>query len=171
MPKQHGDYTHYAKRASGTAETTASPASLWKVVSAIGGDNGYYYLNSLWRLRELIDGVVGGPGLRHSRRHPSDVRLGDRIDSWEVIGVEPERRLAMAFGMRAPGSGVLEFDIGPQHGRTTRITATAYWHPDGLLGQMYWLSLEPAHLVIFKGLTREICQRAEALDRQKTKKA
>jgi len=168
MPKQHGDYTHYAKRASGSAETTASPASLWKVVSAIGGDNGYYYLNSLWRLRELIDGVVGGSGLRRTRRHPSDVRLGDRIDSWEVIGVEPERRLAMAFGMRAPGSGVLEFDIGPQHGRTTRITATAYWHPDGLLGRMYWLSLEPAHLVIFKGLTREICQRAEALDRQKT---
>ncbi len=29
---------------------------------------------------------------------------------------------------------------------------------------MYWLSLEPAHLVIFKGLTREICQRAEALE-------
>jgi len=169
MPKQHGDYTHYAKRASGSAETTASSASLWKVVSAIGGDNGYYYLNSLWRLRELIDGVVGGSGLRHSRRHPSDVRLGDRIDSWEVIGVEPERRLALAFGMRAPGSGVLEFDIGPQHGRTTRITATAYWHPDGLLGRMYWLSLEPAHLVIFKGLTREICQRAEVLDRQKTK--
>ena len=168
MPKQHGDYTHYAKRASGSAETTASPASLWKVVSAIGGDNGYYYLNSLWRLRELIDGIVGGSGLRHTRSHPSDVRLGDRIDSWEVIGVEPERRLALAFGMRAPGSGVLEFDIGPQHGRTTRITATAYWHPDGLLGLMYWLSLEPAHLVIFKGLTREICQRAEALDRQKT---
>jgi hypothetical protein len=29
---------------------------------------------------------------------------------------------------------------------------------------MYWFSLEPAHLVIFKGLTREICRRAEAME-------
>ena len=171
MRKQHGDYSHYDKRASGSADTTASPASLWKVVSAIGGDNRYYYLNSLWRLREVIDGFVGGPGLRHTRRHPSDVRLGDRIDSWAVIGVEPERRLALAFGMRAPGSGVLEFNITPQHGRTSRLTATAYWDPDGLLGLMYWVSLDPAHLVIFKGLTRELCQRAEALERQNANKA
>lgn len=171
MRKQHGDYSHYEKRAAGSAETLASPASLWKVVSAIGGDNRYYYLDSLWRLRELIDAFVGGPGLRHTRRQSSDLRLGDRIDSWEVIGVEPERRLALALGMRAPGSGVLEFDIAPQHGSTTRITATAYWHPDGLLGRIYWLSLEPAHLLIFKGLVREICQRAEVLERQNTNKA
>ena len=171
MRMPHGNYIHYDKRASGSAETMASPASLWKVVSAIGGDNRYYYLNSLWRLRELIDDFVGGPGLRQTRQSSGDLRLGDRIDSWEVIGVKPERRLALALGMRAPGSGVLEFDIAPQYGSTTRITATAYWHPDGLLGRMYWLSLEPAHLVIFKGLAREICQRAEVLERQNTNRA
>ena len=171
MRMQHANYIHYDKRASASADTMASPASLWKVVSAIGGDNRYYYLNSLWRLRELLDGFVGGPGLRHTRQTTGDVHPGDRIDSWEVISVKPERRLALALGMRAPGSGVLEFDIAPQYGRSTRITATAYWHPDGLLGLMYWFSLEPAHRVIFKGLTREICQRAEALERQNANKA
>ncbi len=163
MRKRRIDYAYYAKRASGSAVSTASPAALWKVVSAIGGENRYYYLNTLWTLREMLDWLVGGHGLQHRRRHPQELRVGDKVDSWEVIGVEPERRLSMAFGMRAPGAGVLEFEIEPLPQGRTRITATAYWHPAGVLGLAYWFSLEPAHRVIFKGLTQEIARRAEAL--------
>jgi uncharacterized protein YbjT (DUF2867 family) len=164
MRKGRIDYAYYAKRASGSAVSRASPAALWKVVSAIGGNNRYYYLNTLWTLRELLDWLVGGHGLRRGRRHPQDLRVGDKIDSWEVIGVEPERRLSMAFGMRAPGAGVLEFEIDPITDGQTRVTATAYWHPAGVLGLAYWFSLEPAHQVIFNGLTREISARAEAAE-------
>lgn len=39
--------------------------------------------------------------------------MGDKIDFWEVIVVDPERRLTLSFGMRAPGAGVLEFEIIP----------------------------------------------------------
>jgi hypothetical protein len=81
-----------------------------------------------------------------------------------VIGMEPERRLTLSFGMRAPGAGVLEFEIEPLPRGRTRITATAYWHPAGVWGLLYWLSLEPAHFTIFKGLTREIAKRAETLE-------
>jgi len=164
MRKDRFDYAYYAKRASGSAVAKASPASLWKVVTAIGGDNRYYFLNSLWSLRELMDWLVGGSGMQRGRRHPQDVRVGDRIDSWEVIGIEPERRLTLSFGMRAPGAGVLEFEIAPVSDMQTRVTATAYWHPAGFLGLAYWFSLEPAHLVIFRGLTGEISRRAEALE-------
>jgi hypothetical protein len=108
---------------------------------------------------------VGGPGLKRGRRHPRELRVGDRVDSWEVIGIEPGRRLTMRFGMRAPGAGVLEFEVEPMHERggepRTQVTATAYWHPAGVWGLMYWLSMEPAHLVMFRGLTREIARRAE----------
>ena len=159
------DYAYYAKQASGSTLSSASPAALWKIVSAIGGDNRYYYLDSLWTLRELLDWLVGGHGLQHGRRDPQDLRVGDKIDSWEVIGVEPERRLSLAFGMRAPGAGVLEFEIAPLPGGRTEIKATAYWHPAGVLGLAYWFSLEPAHQVIFKGLTREIARRAEVSER------
>ncbi len=164
MRKSRIDYAYYAKQASGSAVSRASPAALWKVVSAIGGNNRYYYLNTLWTLRELLDWLVGGHGLRRGRRHPQDLRVGDKIDSWEVIGVEPERRLTMAFGLRAPGAGVLEFEIDPITDGQTRVKATAYWHPAGVLGLAYWFSLEPAHLVIFNGLTREISARAEAAE-------
>jgi uncharacterized protein YbjT (DUF2867 family) len=161
--KQRIDYAYYAKRASGSAVSRASPAALWQIVSAIGGDNRYYFLNSLWSLRETMDWMVGGRGLQRGRRDPKDVRVGDKVDSWEVIGVETEKRLTLSFGMRAPGAGVLEFEIDALPGGRSRITATAYWHPAGFLGLAYWYSLEPMHRVIFDGMTREISKRAEAL--------
>ncbi|NEX19598.1 SDR family oxidoreductase [Thiorhodococcus mannitoliphagus] len=156
------DYSYYAKKAAGHAETSASPAAVWRVVSAIGGNNGYYYLNPLWSLREWMDWAVGGPGLRRGRRHPQEVRVGDQIDYWKVIGVEAERRLTLAFGMRAPGAGVLEFQLEPLASGGTRLTSTVYWHPAGVWGLLYWFSLEPAHILLLKGLPREICRRAEA---------
>ena len=165
MRKQRIDYAYYAKRASGSALAHASPESVWKVVSAIGGDNRYYYLDSLWTIREFMDWLVGGRGLRRGRRHPQDLRIGDRVDSWDVIGVDPPRRLSLSFGMRAPGAGVLEFEISSESQAASRITATAYWHPAGFPGLAYWYSLEPFHRVIFSGMTREIAHRAEALER------
>jgi uncharacterized protein YbjT (DUF2867 family) len=158
---QRLDYAYYAKRASGSAETIASPAAVWRVVSMIGGDNGYFYLDGLWRLRELMDWAAGGPGLKRGRRHPTELRVGDKVDSWTVLGVEPERRLSLAFGMRAPGAGVLEIEISPRPDGGSRLTATAYWHPAGVWGLLYWYSLEPAHRMIFSGLTEKICRRAE----------
>ena len=155
------DYAFYAKRASGSADTQASPAAVWRVVSSIGGDNGYFYLEGLWRLRELMDWAIGGSGLERRRRHPTELVAGDRVDSWTVLGVEPERRLSLKFGMKAPGSGVLEFELSPRTDGGTWLTATGYWHPAGFLGLMYWYSLEPAHRVIFNGMTAEICRRAE----------
>jgi uncharacterized protein YbjT (DUF2867 family)/uncharacterized protein YndB with AHSA1/START domain len=158
---QRIDYAYYAKRASGFSETSASPAAVWRLVSAIGGDTRYYYLNTLWSIREWMDWAIGGPGLKRGRRHPQEVRIGDRIDHWKVLGAEPEQRLSLAFGMRAPGAGVMEFDLTPLADGGTRLTATAYWHPAGVWGLLYWYSLEPIHRIVFKGLTREICRRAE----------
>jgi uncharacterized protein YbjT (DUF2867 family) len=155
------DYAYYAKRASGSANTAASPASVWRVVTAIGGDNGYFYLDGLWRLRELMDWAVGGPGLARRRRHPSELRVGDKVDSWTVLGADPEHRLSLKFGMKAPGAGVLELEIAPRTGGGCRLTTTGYWHPAGVWGLLYWYSLEPAHQVIFNGMAREICRRAE----------
>jgi hypothetical protein len=78
-----------------------------------------------------------------------------------VIGVEPQRRLTLQFGMKAPGAGVFEFEISPDANGLTRVTATAYWHPAGVWGLLYWYAMIPAHLFLFRGLTRAICRRAE----------
>jgi uncharacterized protein YbjT (DUF2867 family) len=157
------DYSFYAKRASGSAETSASPAAVWRVVTSIGGKNRYYGHDWMWTLREFIDWLFGGPGFTRGRRDPVDVRLGDNIDYWTVVGLDPERRLTLHFGLKASGSGILEFEIEPLPDGRTRLTETAYWHPQGIWGLLYWAALVPFHLFIFKHMTREMVRRAEQM--------
>jgi hypothetical protein len=156
------DYAYYAKRAAGSAIADAGPAEVWRVVTQLGGDVGYFYGGPLWTIREWIDWLAGGPGLTKGRRHPTELRVGDTIDYWTVMALEPERRLTLDFGMRCPGAGVLEFEIEPVDAGRTRVTITAYWHPQGVWGLLYWYALVPAHLFIFKGMTGEIARRAQA---------
>ncbi len=163
------DYAFYAKRASGSAVAQASAAAVWDVVCSLGGDVGYFYGGPLWTIRAWMDWAVGGPGLSKGRRHPTELRVGDTIDYWTVLGLDPERRLTLNFGMKAPGNGVLEFEVeplpSPPDAPRTRVTVTAYWHPAGVWGLSYWWALVPAHLFIFKGMTRAIAQRAEGAER------
>ncbi len=158
LGREHG---FYAKRADGSSTTRASPMSVWEVVKRIGGRNRYFGSDILWWLRETIDWLIGGPGRRRGRRDPDDLRVGDNVDSWTVIDVEPPSRLTMVMGMKALGSGVLELDLEPLSNGGTRITATAYWEPAGLGGLVYWYALFPAHLFIFDKMTRNICRLAE----------
>jgi hypothetical protein len=153
-------YAFYAKRESGSALSTAPIVEIWQQITAIGGRNGYYYLNFLWKIRGLMDWLIGGPGLRRERRHPRHLRVGDVFDAWRVIAIDPERRLTLLMEMKAPGSGVLEFEISPESAGH-RITATAYFHPAGVWGLLYWYCLAPVHLILFRGLTRRIARRAE----------
>lgn len=155
------DYAFYAKQAGGSAVSSASPAEVWRVVTAIGGHNRYYALDLLWTLRELADWFVGGPGFNRGRRDAGELRVGDTVDSWHVIGLEPQRRLTLLFGMKAPGAGILEFELQPE-GEGTRVTATAYWHPHGAWGLLYWYPLAPFHGLIFNRMTDAIARHAEA---------
>jgi len=155
------DNAFYAKQAGGSAVGQATHESLWRTVTAIGGKQGYGALGWLWWLRGLIDWVFGGPGLTRGRRHAQDLRPGDRIDYWTVLALEPERRLTLHFGMKAPGSGVLEFVIDPLPEGQKRLTATAYWHPKGVWGLLYWYAMIPAHLVLFKRMTASLMRRAK----------
>lgn len=155
------EISYYAKRASGVAETPASADAVWRVLCSIGGRTGYFYMAALWWLREALDWLVGGPGFVRGRRHPSELRLGDAVDYWTVVGLEPGRRLTLNFGLKAPGAGVLEFELQGLPGGGTRLVETAYWHPRGVWGLLYWYALAPAHLFIFRGMTRAIARCAE----------
>lgn len=164
--KQNTEYTYYPNQVNGSAVTQASPASVWKILLGLGGKNGYYYLTSLWYLREFIDWLLGGKGLHRGRRHPYEVRVGDTIDSWRVISVKVEQRLTLGLGLKSPGAGALEFDIVQDKEKNTKITATAYWHSAGFWGLVYWYSFYPVHYLLFRGLTREICRQAEEIDKE-----
>nr|MCU0937164.1 DUF2867 domain-containing protein [Gammaproteobacteria bacterium] len=115
----------------------------------------------LWRVRGGLDWLVGGPGLRRGRRHPTELRVGDTLDALRVIGVDPGRRLTLLFEMRTPGSGVVEMEVAGRSG-DSRVTVTGYFHPAGVWGLLYWYALLPAHALLFRGLARAIARRAEA---------
>ena len=159
----HPEYAYYAKRAGSEVTTRASANALWRQVTAFGGDEGYYYAESLWFLRRLINWFAGGPSFSRRRRHPTDLRVGDVIDAWRVIAADPEKQLTLLMEMRGPGSGVLEFVIRDR-GDYRTLGVTAYWHPAGPAGLMYWYSLLPVHAFLFRGLTAAIAKRAEKKD-------
>ena len=165
LHRQHRpDFAYYAKQMRGVAVTSAPRDAVWRTVRAIGGENGYYFLDGLWTLRGQLDRLAGGTGLSRGRRDPHDIAAGDVIDFWRVAAVEPGRRLTLLAEMKLPGSATLEFELQPEAGGRTRIVVTGYFHPAGAPGLVYWHALGPAHVVIFPGLAKAIARRAERSD-------
>jgi uncharacterized protein YbjT (DUF2867 family) len=154
-------YAFYAKQATGHSSSTADAANLWDVICRIGNNHDFFALNPLWWLRGAADWLLGGPSFRRKRRDPGALRVGDVVDAWRVIALEPRRKLTLLLEMKLPGAGVLEFEIR-ESGELRTVHATAYFHPAGVWGLLYWYPLVPFHLWIFKAMTREIARRAES---------
>lgn len=145
------------------ASTSSSPDNVFWAVSRIGGEVGYYSLGWAWKLRGVVDSLVGGVGLRRGRRDPEILRQGEALDFWRVSVVEPGRRLQLHAEMRLPGEAWLEWRIEPgDEGSTIRQTASFY--PRGLLGRLYWFALTPFHGAIFSQMMRGVLQAAENRD-------
>ena len=158
-PDFHPEFSFYAKSASGTIETERTAAELWTVLQQFGNDGDFFYGRLLWWLRRALDWLVGGPGFRRTRRDPAKLRVGDVLDVWRVIDLEPEKRLTLLMEMKAPGAGVLEFTVDDD-GDRRKLHMQAYWHPAGAWGLLYWYLLLPAHLFLFKGTVAVIVERA-----------
>jgi uncharacterized protein YbjT (DUF2867 family) len=135
-------------------------AELWRSAVEIGGRRGYPMLDPLWQLRGWLDRILGGPGLNRSGPTASDVRVGDRLDFWEVVELEPGHRLRMRALMKVPGEAELEIAVHQEEGATV-LVQTARFTPRGIAGRLYWWSLYPVHTLIFSGLARRIVKRAE----------
>src|SRR6266566_4235358 len=112
--------------ASRTIRVAASPEQTFAPIQRIGGKTGWYYANGFWRLRGLIDNVVGGVGLRRGRRDPVQLAVGDTLDFWRVEAVEQDRLLRLSAEIKTPGRIWLQFEVnGDQSGTTLRQTAIA----------------------------------------------
>jgi len=151
----------YEDRRSITVEAPA-PA-VFCVLCQLGGENGYYGSTLLWRVRGMLDRVVGGPGLSRGRRSRARIGYGDALDFWRVTRIEEDRLLELRAEMRVPGVATLTFEIeDAAHGAGhVNLTQTAAFLPRGLLGHLYWQSLKPVHGPVFKGMLNGI--RAHAL--------
>ncbi len=135
------------------------PAAAFAPIRRIGGRTGWYSSAVLWRLRGLLDLLAGGVGLRRGRRDPERLVLGDALDFWRVVGVEPDRRLRLAAEMRVPGRAWLQFEVAAADGGST-IRQTAIFDPAGLAGLLYWYAIYPLHAHVFRRMLRGIARAA-----------
>ncbi|GAB4541244.1 MAG: SDR family oxidoreductase [Anaerolineae bacterium] len=139
----------------------ATPADVCRAFTGLGGERGWLYANWAWRIRGMLDRMIGGVGLRRGRRHPDDVRAGDALDFWRVEAVEPDRLLRLRAEMKVPGDAWLQFEAVPQTENETLLVQTAFFAPKGLTGFLYWYLLYPLHSLIFSGMIRNIARWAE----------
>lgn len=145
-----------------TIEVALSPEEAFAPIQRIGGTTGWYYGNFLWRLRGFLDLLVGGPGLRRGRRHPTELNVGDTLDCWRVEKIDAPNQLRLSAEMRLPGRAWLEFSVSPKGPGRCEITQTAMFDPVGLFGLCYWYSIWPLHQFIFAGMLRRIGEAALA---------
>ena len=102
-------------------------------------NTGWYYGNGFWRLRGLLDKLVGGVGLRRGRRDPVRLAVGDTLDFWRVEAFEKDRLLRLSGEMKTPGAS----------GYSSRSTATKPERPCARQqssiptgsGRAYWYAL------------------------------
>ena len=141
---------------------TTSPEINYRIFTGLGGKRGWLYANWVWRIRGMIDRLVGGVGLRRGRRHPDELRVGDALDFWRVEALEPNHLLRLRAEMKVPGLAWLQFEIVPQSANRHLLIQTAFFEPKGVPGLLYWYLLYPIHGWMFSNLLRKIVDRAKA---------
>jgi len=138
----------------------APQESVFRSFSSLGGDTGWLVWQWAWRLRGFADQLVGGPGLRRGRRHPTELLPGEAVDFWRVEEVDPPRLLRLRAEMKLPGKAWLQFETRSEGGRT-RLIQAALFAPTGFWGWLYWYGSYPFHALIFDALVDALAVRAE----------
>lgn len=149
-----------------TVLTDASAESVYRSFTSIGGDKGWLTWSWAWKLRGLMDKIVGGPGLSRGRRHPTEVLIGEELDFWRVEDLKKNELMLLRAEMKVPGKAWLQFEAVPKDGKT-QLIQTATFAPKGLFGFLYWYASYPAHFFIFERMAQKIARGAEVLEGEK----
>ena len=121
----------------------------------IGGRNGWYSFNRLWKIRGYVDKLFGGVGLRRGRTHDNYLEAGDPLDFWRVLFADKEEKRVLLFAeMKLPGEAWLEFKIVKN-----KLYQRAVFRPKGVWGRLYWYSVIPFHAFVFKGMINALIEK------------
>ncbi len=146
-----------------TRTSDLPPEPIFRAFTSLGGETGWLRWNFLWRLRGIMDQLVGGPGLRRGRRNPDVLIPGEAVDFWRVEEVEEPEVLRLRAEMKLPGKAWLQWEISPEKDGRSRLVQSALFAPKGFLGWLYWWSVYPAHAFVFDDMIDAILERARRL--------
>jgi len=133
--------------------------ALFQSFLKVGGREGWFNSNFLWRIRGALDRLLMGVGTARGRRSEMTLRVNDVIDFWRVEAIEKNRHLLLRAEMKLPGRAWLEFRVDPE-GEQNRLTVTAYYQSKGSWGRIYWYIFLPFHHFIFYDLIKQIEKRS-----------
>jgi uncharacterized protein YbjT (DUF2867 family) len=137
----------------------ASPEAAYLAFIHLGGKRGWLYLDGFWKLRGLLDRLLGGPGMR-GRRDENGLSEGQVVDFYRVEALEPGRMLRLRSELKAPGEGWMEWEVKPQSEDRVLLSQVAFFAPKGVFGFLYWYLLYPVHRLVFAGLIKRIARLA-----------
>jgi hypothetical protein len=122
----------------------------------IGGNQGWYYADKLWRIRGWMDKLLGGVGISRGRKSNTDIQSGDALDFWRVLLADRKNyRLLLFAEMKLPGEAWLEFSVVQNEYRCI-LKQTATFRPRGIMGRNYWYAMLPFHYFIFRNMLKRI---------------
>lgn len=139
--------------------TEKSAPSIFKSICKVGGREGWFHSNWMWRLRGGLDRVFLGVGTARGRKSYSSLKINDVIDFWRVEELRNNKKLLLRSEMLLPGRAWLEFNIAELVNKRI-LTITAYYDTVSILGRIYWYIFLPFHRFIFHNLIKEIEKRS-----------
>lgn len=140
--------------------TGKTSAGLFASYCKIGGREGWFNTNWMWRLRGYIDRIFMGVGASRGRRSQSSLTYNDVIDFWRVEDIRKNKMLLLRAEMKLPGKAWLEFSIAPRGNNANCLSVTAYFDTSSLAGIVYWYAFLPFHGIIFADVLKQIDKRA-----------
>ncbi len=129
--------------------------SLFKSICKVGGKEGWFSNNWLWRVRGAIDKIFLGVGTSRGRKSQTTLKINDVIDFWRVEDLQMNVRLLLRAEMKLPGKAWLEFKIRDEGSRRI-LLITANYQPEGYWGELYWYLFLPFHQLLFNNLINQI---------------
>lgn len=135
--------------------TGKKASALFKSICKIGGKEGWFHSNWMWRTRGMIDRILLGVGTSRGRKSNVDIKVNDVIDFWRIEDIVEDERLLLRAEMKLPGKAWLEFRIDKVE-KYNQINVTAYFQHKGMFGKIYWYFFVPFHHILFKNLLKAI---------------
>ncbi len=157
--KLHELHGHVAFGARYSLLTPKGATALFRSISRIGGKEGWFHGNWLWRIRGMMDRILLGVGSIRGRKSHSFLEVNDVVDFWRVEDVKQAERLLLRAEMKLPGKAWLEFHIREEEGQR-RLSVVAYYDTHTLFGKIYWYIFLPFHHFLFKNLLKGIEKRS-----------
>lgn len=139
--------------------TDKSAASLFNSICKVGGKEGWFHSNWMWRLRGAIDRIFLGVGTARGRKSHSSLKINDVIDFWRVEDLQVNKKLLLRSEMQLPGKAWLQFNISDLANKRL-LNISAYYDTTSFLGRVYWYIFLPFHRIIFHNLIKEIEKRS-----------